>query len=107
MMSMTRSQRLEPDIKKNQKSHLKGTRIAFSNIFAEYVLAKDPDILFSSNQHSRSTTILDYLFMRMRKLGLDLQLGRDKKTNMINQIARKGLSQQQVLSRRFRLSGPD
>ncbi len=54
--------------------------------FSECVLAKDPDILVSSTQHSRSPTILDYLFMRMRKLGLDLQLGRDKQTNKTNQI---------------------
>jgi DNA polymerase-2 len=54
--------------------------------FCEYVQAKDPDILFSSTQHSRSITALDYLFMRMRKLGLDLQIARDKKTNMINQL---------------------
>ncbi len=53
--------------------------------FSEYVLAKDPDILVSTDQHSRST-ILDYLFMRIRGLGLDLQLGRDKKTNKTNKI---------------------
>ena len=33
--------------------------------FSKYVLAKDPDILFSTDQHSRRT-ILDYLFMRIR-----------------------------------------
>jgi DNA polymerase elongation subunit (family B) len=49
--------------------------------FCEYVLAKDPDILFCSNQYSRKTTILDYLFMRMKKLGLDVQLGREKRAN--------------------------
>jgi DNA polymerase elongation subunit (family B) len=54
--------------------------------FSEYVLAKDPDILVSSTQHSRSITALDYLFIRMRKLGLDLQIARDKKTNMLNQL---------------------
>jgi DNA polymerase elongation subunit (family B) len=54
--------------------------------FSEYVLAKDPDILVSSTQHSRSLTALDHLFIRMRKLGLDLQIARDKKTNMINQL---------------------
>jgi DNA polymerase elongation subunit (family B) len=51
--------------------------------FSEYVLANDPDILVSSTQLSRSITMLDYLFIRMRKLGLDLQIGRDNKTNMI------------------------
>jgi DNA polymerase elongation subunit (family B) len=54
--------------------------------FSEYALANDPDILVSSMQHSRSITMLDYLFMRMRKLGLDLQLGRDNKTNKTNKI---------------------
>jgi DNA polymerase elongation subunit (family B) len=54
--------------------------------FSEYVLAKDPDILVSSSPHSRSITALDYLFTRMRNLGLDLQIARDKKTNMINQL---------------------
>jgi DNA polymerase elongation subunit (family B) len=51
--------------------------------FSEYVQDNNPDILFSSNQHSRSTTILDYLFVRMRKLGLDLKIGRDNNANMI------------------------
>ena len=86
MMSMTRSQRLEPDINKNQKSHLEGSEDSILKDFSEYILAKDPDILVSSNQHSRSTTILDYLFIRMSELGLDLQLGRDKKTNKTNKI---------------------
>lgn len=39
--------------------------------FSEYVLAKDPDILISSNQHSRRIAIIDYLFARIRKLGLE------------------------------------
>jgi len=51
--------------------------------FSEYVLAKDPDILVSSTQQSRSSTILLYLLGRMRGLGFDLQLGRDKQTNKI------------------------
>jgi DNA polymerase elongation subunit (family B) len=51
--------------------------------FSEYVLAKDPDILVSSTQLSRSITMLDYFFIRMRKIGLDLQIGRDNNTNMI------------------------
>ena len=54
--------------------------------FSDYVLAKDPDILVSSNQHPRRSTILDYLFGRMRELGLDLQLGRDKKSSKTNKI---------------------
>ena len=52
--------------------------------FSGYVLANDPDVLFSSNQHSRSNTILDYLFVRMSRL--DLHLGRDKNTNKTNKI---------------------
>src|SRR3977135_1959537 len=82
MMPMTQSQGLELDINTNQKSHLRAARIVFSD-FSEYVLANDPDILVSSTEHSRSYTSLDYLFMRMRKLGLDLQLRRDKQTNQI------------------------
>jgi DNA polymerase elongation subunit (family B) len=74
--------------------------------FSEYVQAKDPDILFSSTQHPRSITALAYLFIRMRKLGLDLQIARDKKTNMINQLQGR-VYLQQFLSRRFRFSGPD
>jgi len=44
-------------------------------------------ILFSSNQHSRSTTALDYLFMRTTGRGLDIDFGRDKKP--INQTRLK------------------
>jgi DNA polymerase elongation subunit (family B) len=54
--------------------------------FSEYVLANDPDILVSSTQHSRSSTIFEYLFVRMRKLGLDLHFVRDKNTNKTNKI---------------------
>jgi DNA polymerase elongation subunit (family B) len=46
--------------------------------FSEYVQDNNPDILFSSSRHSRSITALDYLFTRMRNLGLDLQIARDK-----------------------------
>jgi DNA polymerase elongation subunit (family B) len=49
--------------------------------FSEYVLANDPDILVSSTQHSRSITMLEYPFARVSELGLDLQLGREKKMN--------------------------
>jgi DNA polymerase elongation subunit (family B) len=52
--------------------------------FSEYVLAKDPDILVSSNQHRPIITIIDYLFIRMG--GLDLHVGRDKQTNKANKI---------------------
>ena len=51
--------------------------------FSEYVQDNDPDILVSSNQHSRSTTVLDSLCVRMRKLGLDLKIGRDNNANKI------------------------
>ena len=63
-----------------------GSEDSILKYFSEYLLAKDPDILVSSTQHSRSITALDHLFIRMRKLGLDLQIARDKKTNMINQL---------------------
>jgi DNA polymerase elongation subunit (family B) len=53
--------------------------------FCEYVLVKDPDILVSSSQHSRTTT-LDYVFVRMTGLGLDLHLGRDKNTDKTDRI---------------------
>ena len=65
---------------------LEGSEDAILQSFCEYIQAKDPDILFSSNQHSRSTTTLDYLFMRMTGLGLDLDFGRDKKTDKPNKI---------------------
>ncbi len=65
---------------------LEGSEDAILQSFCEYIQAKDPDILFSSNQHSRSTTTLDYLFMRMTGLGLDLDFGRDKKTDNPNKI---------------------
>jgi DNA polymerase elongation subunit (family B) len=44
---------------------LEGSEDFIFQSFSEYIQAKDPDILFSSNQHSRSTTPFDYLFMRM------------------------------------------
>jgi DNA polymerase elongation subunit (family B) len=45
--------------------------------FCKYVQAKDPDIIVYTGDHHTSI-ILDYLFARTDKLGLDLQLGRDK-----------------------------
>jgi DNA polymerase elongation subunit (family B) len=65
---------------------LEGSEDTILQSFCEYIQDKDPDILFSSNQHSRSTTTLDYLFMRMTGLGLDLDFGRDKKTDKPNKI---------------------
>jgi DNA polymerase elongation subunit (family B) len=60
----------------------KGSEDSILKDFSEYALANDPDILVSSNQHSGTTT-LDYLFIRMTGLGLDLHLGRDNNTNKI------------------------
>jgi DNA polymerase elongation subunit (family B) len=65
---------------------IEGGEDAILSSFCEYIQAKDPDILFSSNQHSRSTITLDYLFLRMTGLGLDLDFGRDKNTDKPNKI---------------------
>jgi DNA polymerase elongation subunit (family B) len=70
--------REEPEIS------LEGSEDSILKDFSEYVLANDPDILVSSAQLSRSITILDYLFIRMRKHGLDLQIGRDNRINKID-----------------------
>ncbi len=64
---------------------IEGSEDAILQSFFEYVLLKDPDILYSTDQHSRTTT-LDYLFVRMTGLGLDLHLGRDKNTNKTDRI---------------------
>jgi DNA polymerase elongation subunit (family B) len=45
--------------------------------FCNHVQAKDPDIIVFLGDHY-ANTILDYLFARTVKLGLDLQLGREK-----------------------------
>jgi DNA polymerase elongation subunit (family B) len=45
--------------------------------FCNHVQAKDPDIIVFEGDHY-ANTILDYLFARMVKLGLDLFLGREK-----------------------------
>lgn len=45
--------------------------------FCSYVQDKDPDILVFEGDHYVNT-ILDYLFERMAKIGLDLFLGREK-----------------------------
>ena len=65
----------EPDIS------FGGSEDSILKDFSEYILAKDPDILISLNQHSR---IVEYLFARMSALGLGL--GRDKNTNKTNKI---------------------
>ena len=46
--------------------------------FCNLVEAKDPDIIVFLGDHY-AITILDYLFARLVKLGLDFQLGREKK----------------------------
>ena len=46
--------------------------------FCNHVQAKDPDIIVFGGDHY-ANTILDYLFARIVKLGLDLHLGREKK----------------------------
>jgi DNA polymerase elongation subunit (family B) len=45
--------------------------------FCSYVQDKDPDILVFAGDHY-AITILDYLFARMVKVGLELSLGREK-----------------------------
>ena len=70
----------EPDIS------FGGSEESILKDFFEYILSKDPDILISSNQHSRNSPIVEYLFARMSALGLGLQLGRDKNTNKTNKI---------------------
>jgi DNA polymerase elongation subunit (family B) len=64
---------------------LEGSEDIILNAFSDYVLTKDPDILVSSDLHSGST-IVGCLFMKMSRLGLDLQLGRNKSTKMTNKV---------------------
>jgi DNA polymerase elongation subunit (family B) len=45
------------------------------------VVASDPDILVSTEQHYRSTSVLQYLFARIEELGIDIELGRGKMKN--------------------------
>lgn len=45
--------------------------------FCSYVQDKDPDILVFAGDHY-ATSILDYLFARIVKLGLELDIGREK-----------------------------
>ena len=53
--------------------------------FSKYVVDNDPDILVSTEQHYRSTSILRYIFARAEDLGLGIQLGRGN-TNNSNHI---------------------
>jgi DNA polymerase elongation subunit (family B) len=53
--------------------------------FCNYVLNNDPDILISTEENYRGTSVLKYLFARMDELGIDVRLGRGTtdKTNTI------------------------
>jgi DNA polymerase elongation subunit (family B) len=53
--------------------------------FCSYVQVEDPDILLFEGNHF-ANIILDYLFVRMEKLGLDLHLGREKTKGSIVRI---------------------
>ena len=50
--------------------------------FCNYVQAKDPDIIIWIADYY-ADTILDYLFARSMKLGLELQLGRERNEDSI------------------------
>jgi DNA polymerase-2 len=52
--------------------------------FSKYVVANDPDILISAKQY-RSTSVIEYLFARVKDLRIDIKLGRCGK-NMENRI---------------------
>jgi hypothetical protein len=59
-------------------------RVTLVFLSGDYVTAKDPDILISTNQHFESTNV-DYLFKKMSTLALDL--GRESSLpNHINKI---------------------
>jgi DNA polymerase elongation subunit (family B) len=53
--------------------------------FCKYVVDNDPEILVSTEQHYRGTSILQYIFARAEEVGLDIQLGRCN-TNNSNHI---------------------
>jgi DNA polymerase elongation subunit (family B) len=58
--------------------------------FCSYVQDMDPDILVFQGDHY-ANTILDYLFARMVKLGLQLDLGREKiKTILLSSLKHSG-----------------
>src|ERR671937_1450094 len=44
--------------------------------FSDYVLAKNPDIIICLGDYDNGK-VLQYLFARAKKIGVDLQLGRD------------------------------
>ena len=55
----------------------------FLGPFNNYVQDKDRDIFISGGDHY-AKTILDFLFARMVRLGLDLYLGREEDSSTIN-----------------------
>lgn len=58
--------------------------------FCNYVQAEDPDIIVSASDHF-TDRVLDYLFTRTQKLGLDLHLGREKVLVMSSPAKHPGL----------------
>jgi DNA polymerase elongation subunit (family B) len=57
--------------------------------FCKYVQDRDPDIIvYVGDQYA--STVLDYLFARIGRLGLDLQLGREN-NNQIKNLKHPGL----------------
>ncbi|HET7391449.1 MAG TPA: DNA polymerase domain-containing protein [Nitrososphaeraceae archaeon] len=45
--------------------------------FSDYILAKDPDIIICMGDYDNNNTVLRYMFARARKIGFNLQLGRE------------------------------
>jgi DNA polymerase elongation subunit (family B) len=60
-----------------------GTEDTILREFCNFILTHDPDIVISTEQHYRSTGIIQYLFARMNELGIDGTLGRSDSTNNI------------------------
>jgi DNA polymerase elongation subunit (family B) len=58
--------------------------------FCNYVHYKDPDIIISVSDH-HSDRVLDYLFARTQKLGLDLHLGRENVVAISASLKHPGL----------------
>jgi DNA polymerase elongation subunit (family B) len=46
--------------------------------FSNYILAKDPDIIICMGDYDNNNTVLHYLFARAKKIGFNLQLGRER-----------------------------
>jgi DNA polymerase elongation subunit (family B) len=60
-----------------------GTEDIILREFCNFVLIHDPDIVISTEQHYRSTGIMQYLLARMNELGIDVALGRSDSNNNI------------------------